>query len=564
MAKSRRFFSRRAAMPKPALPLGPLSGLVRTFDYVPSRDGIALLSGGPLVDGYVANAAANPSRIWTPRFPTEARPKGMDNIYNGEFQWYTDPEFAWSNGHTPFAIQDGSLRIRAQRTTGLGFAAGEIPNDPATGASYGWVSGVLTTNNRFFQCGGYFEADIKFSKGRGGFPAFWLLPAGDHPPEIDIVEYLGHLPNSYHINAIAIGPTFDEFTTPLGADLSLDYHKFGVDWTDSTLRFYLDGVLLTTKNVAARPEFGQPMYILINAAVGTRGLADFVPAPDATTPDPMDMLVRSVRTWQRPGPAGIALSATSYLDNLAVGGTVATISAPYFGTPSTVTYAELSDPDAMFAVSGDRLTLAQVVPATTAASHAVRLRAFDALGRSWQRDFVLRVLKATPTQPNLIPTQDLTNAAWGKENTTITGTTDVMEAATNTDHLVIIGPITKPTTAIRYETYMTATPINGRNWLLMQWFNADYTASALTWFNVAGGAIGYFTQTGSWATNGNVVPFITPLGGGSYRVGFAFTSAAETGLRLIVRLATGQDQTVYLGEPTRGMRLADIWLHDTA
>lgn len=60
-------------------------------------------------------------------------------------------------------------------------------------------SGLITTQNLFTQRHGYFEMRAKLPAGRGLWPAFWLLPAGGGwPPEIDVMEVLGHEPDTLH------------------------------------------------------------------------------------------------------------------------------------------------------------------------------------------------------------------------------------------------------------------------------------------------------------------------------------------------------------------------------
>lgn len=518
--------------------------MVSTFDYTPSRDGLALRNGT--------------SGIWQPRFPTEARAKGGDNIYNGEFEWYADPAYPWSNGFSPFAIDGaGNLRIRAQKTADLGFQAGEIPNDPATGAPYGWMSGILTSAQAFSQEGGYFEAEIQFPKGTGSFPAFWLLPLGAHPPEIDIAEYRGQLPNQYHVNAIGVAGQ-DDFYTPDGTDLSVGFHKYGLSWTDTTLTFYLDGSVVATKAVGDRPEFGQPFYVLLNLAVGTRGLGGFIPPPDNTTPDPMDMLVRSVRAWQRQGPTGLRLSATSYLNTLAVGGTVATILADSFGGDTAFTFANLADPDGAYDVSGNTLIKRASI---AGASHTVRLQVTDSARRTDQRLFTLTQVSSGGT--NLLPTSDLTSSAWNKEGTTAPSANVLMETAAGGGHDVILAfPVSKPAGAMRFTFTTLATPNLGDTWLQVQVFagngtTVDYGTAANAWFNMAGGSVGYTSTSGSWS---GLSATITPLVAGQMQVQFTWTAGSESGLVPLIRLAKGQDQTSFAGNANNGMTLDSISL----
>lgn len=296
----------------------PLPNLRKTFDYLPSRDGLALQIGGAgRVDsraGYIADVAANPLHIWQPRQDQNAysgflsTTKGQNNQDLGHYHWQADPEFSWSNGFSPFAIDgDGYLRIRAQPTASVtpAFAGGEIPNDPNTGASFPWVSGMLTTKDAFSQRGGYWEIDAKCPTGKAAWPAIWLYPQGEplgyHIPEIDIMESFGGEPgfsaSVYHVNRIGTGYVASSSSYDTGVDIGAGFHKYGFSHTENTLRYYFDGALIATKDVTSAPEFWTGMYLLLSMTIGSR-ISNFVPAPDGTTPNPADMLIRSVRCWQ--------------------------------------------------------------------------------------------------------------------------------------------------------------------------------------------------------------------------------------------------------------------------
>src|SRR5215217_3774702 len=145
----------------------PLPNLTKTFDYLPSRDGLALQVGGAnrvtSRTGYIADVAANPTHVWQPRLDQNAyagfisTAKGQNNQDLGHHHWQADPEYVFSNGYKPLTI-DGSdnLRIRAQRTSTVSpaFQAGEVPNDPNTGGAFEFVTGLVTTKDGFSQRGG--------------------------------------------------------------------------------------------------------------------------------------------------------------------------------------------------------------------------------------------------------------------------------------------------------------------------------------------------------------------------------------------------------------------------
>ncbi|MBY0311624.1 MAG: glycoside hydrolase family 16 protein [Phycisphaerales bacterium] len=237
-----------------------------------SSIGAAAIAQQPSVPGY--------RLVWTEEFsgstvsPTRWNFENVAWPYNGEAQFYL-PQNASASG--------GLLRIRAERQT-------------FGGRQY--TSARINTDNKFEQQFGRFEARMKVPAGRGYWPAFWLLPAsGAWPPEIDVMEILGHQTSTVYMTQ-HFGPTSapanngGSFTGP---DFAADFHDFAVEWSPSRIDWFVDGVLRfsTTTNV---PQ--EPMYVVLNLAVG-----GFWPGyPDASTVFPQNMLVDWVRVYSRDEP----------------------------------------------------------------------------------------------------------------------------------------------------------------------------------------------------------------------------------------------------------------------
>jgi beta-glucanase (GH16 family) len=183
----------------------------------------------------------------------------------GEKQFYADPV---AHGVNPFHVRDGILEIRAERSTitdprfGSPYPSGLI----AKGAPFPYTSGILTTERSCRQRYGYFEARMAFPRGRGLWPAFWLLPEVHDPSlrdEIDVVEWVGVHPN--RLLFTAHGPenggslARDDFTTPS------EFHSYGLLWTPKRLVWYVDQREIRTFR---GHRLHQPMYMLLNLAVG--------------------------------------------------------------------------------------------------------------------------------------------------------------------------------------------------------------------------------------------------------------------------------------------------------
>lgn len=159
-----------------------------------------------------------------------------------------------------------------------------------------YTSGMVSSYGKFAQQYGWFEIRAKFPKGKGIWPAFWLLPeTKSWPPEIDILEILGHEPDTV-LMTNHWGQDFRsrQFRTAKwqGPDFSADFHTFAVEWTPEVIIWYVDGVERhrSTEHV---PQ--QRMYILANLAVG----GDLPGMPDDTTPFPGVMEIDYIRAYAR-------------------------------------------------------------------------------------------------------------------------------------------------------------------------------------------------------------------------------------------------------------------------
>lgn len=215
---------------------------------------------------------------------------GPDLIINNERQYYVDrinqPDF----GHSPFEFDGEHMTITAIRTP-------DHLRERARWQPY--LSGTLTTHNKFNMRYGYVEMRARMPRGRGMWPAFWLLHSNDHDrrPEIDVVEMLGHqtdlVYHTYHRfdnGNLVSSPTFQ---AP-GPDYAADFHTYAVLWEPGLIIWYVDGVernRLQDGNVSH-----EDMYLLLNLAVGGWWPGD----PDETTPFPTRYTVDYIRAWQRP------------------------------------------------------------------------------------------------------------------------------------------------------------------------------------------------------------------------------------------------------------------------
>jgi beta-glucanase (GH16 family) len=188
---------------------------------------------------------------------------------------------------------DGNLAIVARREAYEG-------ND--------YTSARITTRGMLEPTYGRFEARIKLPQGQGIWPAFWLLgsdiDAVGWPQcgEIDIMEYRGQEPWLVHGALHGPGysgnaPITDSYVLEGTGNFYDDFHVFRVDWSPSTIVWYVDDVIFQVVELASLPGdnvFDHPFFLLLNLAVG----GSYVGAPDETTPFPQTMLVDYVRVYE--------------------------------------------------------------------------------------------------------------------------------------------------------------------------------------------------------------------------------------------------------------------------
>lgn len=208
---------------------------------------------------------------------------------NGERQLYVDPTFKGAGdtalGLDPFRIEDGALIVSAAPTP-----AGLL--DQVWG--YPYLSGMLSTFGHHAQTYGYVDIRARLPVGQGLWTAFWLMPVEPvWPPEIDILEVLGHAPDrlwmNLHTTVAADRPPFVSASTD---DLSADFHDFGLSWRPDRITWFVDGEALQSQPTPG--DLHDPMHLLITLAVG----GTWPGLPDATTPFPAELVIDRVRIFQ--------------------------------------------------------------------------------------------------------------------------------------------------------------------------------------------------------------------------------------------------------------------------
>ncbi|GAA2208719.1 glycoside hydrolase family 16 protein [Nonomuraea monospora] len=236
--------------------------------------------------------------VWSDEFDGPAGPPDPakwnlvdDHLgYNNELEYYT-PRNAAVDGH-------GRLVITARSDD-----AGSYDCSPRVCAA---TSARLFTAGKFAHRYGRIEARVKLPMGRGMWPAFWARrsPQGSGRGEIDIMEHLGHEPDTVH-GSLHGEQGYDRQNTyrlPGGGSFADDFHVFAADWYPDRISFLVDGQVYATEHKADAPpggwDFDVPYYLLLNLAVG----GDWPGSPDATTRFPQHLIVDHVRVYAATDP----------------------------------------------------------------------------------------------------------------------------------------------------------------------------------------------------------------------------------------------------------------------
>ncbi|MEH1014318.1 glycoside hydrolase family 16 protein [Micromonospora sp. CPCC 206060] len=203
-------------------------------------------------------------------------------------------------------------------------------------AGKSYTAGGVVSKQRFRY--GYYESRLRVADGAGWHGAFWLMAgdgsttySADQRTEIDIFENDSVNPTFTHQNVhlwagsgVKAAPSKNGWYGPACFDVR-QWHTYGVDWSETAVRFYVDGV--PTRTTSYLPSENTHDYVAIwLTSIGYGALPDDSRLPSATQFD-------WVRFWQRDayvdndGPAAYGYSETgTWHDSTVPGWTVGTTS----------------------------------------------------------------------------------------------------------------------------------------------------------------------------------------------------------------------------------------------
>jgi beta-glucanase (GH16 family) len=192
------------------------------------------------------------------------------------------------------AAYHNELQAYTSRTSNARIEHGLLIIEARQEALYGkqYTSARINTMDKFSFTYGTLEVDMMLPKGRGTWPAAWLMPrknkysAGAYGianndklawamnGEIDFVEALGSLPgqnmpSAHSYNELHQKPTY---TPAFISDSDTAFHRYGIVKTPESITFTLDGQPYASRHKTSDNPldwpYDQPYYLIVNLAVG--------------------------------------------------------------------------------------------------------------------------------------------------------------------------------------------------------------------------------------------------------------------------------------------------------
>lgn len=183
---------------------------------------------------------------------------------NNELQEYVNGS---ADGKRVTELVDGKLNINCFKASNGKIYSGRV----YAKVNEGWLYG-------------YFEARMMLPKGKGTWPAFWMMPVNNNFStnpwpgcgEIDIMEEVGADPNvvSSSVHCEAYNHTINTQKTAARniATAESEYHIYACEWTEDYLKFFVDGTeLMTFRNEGTGKKvwpFTYNFYPILNLAWG--------------------------------------------------------------------------------------------------------------------------------------------------------------------------------------------------------------------------------------------------------------------------------------------------------
>lgn len=206
----------------------------------------------------------------------------VGEIHNNELQNYTYRQLDNTK------VENGNLLIIAQKKAYQGVE---------------YTSARISTYSKLAVKYGKIEARIKLQKGKGIWPAFWLLGQNIREvgsPKCGEIDILEHVNNDNKIYSTMHWDNAGLVSYEGSKRCNVTkFHTYSIEWNSDNIKWFLDGRKYfegkINKKKSNSDEFTKPFYIILNIAVGGKWPGN----PSSKTIFPDTMSVDYVRVYQK-------------------------------------------------------------------------------------------------------------------------------------------------------------------------------------------------------------------------------------------------------------------------
>ncbi len=203
-----------------------------------------------------------PALVWSEEFNVDGAPNTAKWGYDlGAGGWGNNEQQYYTNRSQNAVVLNGVLKITAIKESFSGSA---------------YTSARLLSKDKYAFKYGKIEVRAKIPAGGGTWPAIWMLGSNISTVpwpgcgEIDIMEHVGNNLNKIygtlhhpgHSGGNADGGTI------IIPDATTAFHNYIVEWSSTSIKFYVDTQLFYTFANNGNLPFNQNFFIILNMAMG--------------------------------------------------------------------------------------------------------------------------------------------------------------------------------------------------------------------------------------------------------------------------------------------------------
>lgn len=202
------------------------------------------------------------SLVWSDEFNVDGAPDSAKWGYDlGAGGWGNNESQYYTNRPENVIVQDGLLKIKTLK-------------ESFSGSNY--TSARILTKDKFYFKYGRVEIKAKLPAGDGTWPALWMLGSNISTAgwpacgEVDIMEHIGNSKNRVHGSLHSPGRSGNtpDTSTVMVPNASTEFHVYAIDWSATSIKFYVDSQLFYTFTNLASFPFNQDFFLIINCAMG--------------------------------------------------------------------------------------------------------------------------------------------------------------------------------------------------------------------------------------------------------------------------------------------------------